>query len=97
MTGWEMRIILRDMLLRHFVHKYSVRTILGLSSGFLNGKTFSFRVSKLFVAMLTWPTGELPAEQLFHFMAQENAHPDEHANVTHARVYVCACACVYVA
>jgi hypothetical protein len=92
MTGREMSIILRDMTLHRFVHKYSVRTILGLSSGFLNGKTFGFRVSKLFVAILTRPTGELPAEQVFHFMAQDNAHPDEHANTTRA----CVCASVRV-
>jgi hypothetical protein len=83
MTGWE-------MLLHHFVHKYTICTILGLSSAFLNGKTFGFRVSKLFVAILIWPTGELAAEQVFHFMAQENAHPDEHANTKRA------CACVRV-
>jgi hypothetical protein len=82
------------MLQRHFVHKYSVFTILGLVSGFHNEKAFRFRVSKFFVTILTWTTGELPAEQVFHFMAQENAHPDEHANTT--RAHVCACLYVFV-
>jgi hypothetical protein len=84
------------MLKRYFVHEHSKFTILGLSFGSLTENTFGYRVSKLFVTKLTQTKGETPTERVFHFMAEENAHPDEHANATRSYVWACVCVCACV-
>jgi hypothetical protein len=56
--------------------------------------SFGYRVSKLCVTKRTQTKGETPTERVFHFMAQENAHPDEHAIATRPYVQACACVCI---